>query len=123
MSVLIGSPSKRRKTCLTAAQDGIGLTPVVVACCMQHESVLSAILPAHQMLQAPYNMRYILMLSCANHLKVKACFMLHADTHFLRLKFISKLNQCLKRICFLQMGLLKHEYSLILVLCMKRILD
>jgi hypothetical protein len=45
--------------------------------------------------------------------------MRHADTRFLRDAFISKLNQCMKRICYLRIVLFKH--GLIRVLCMKRI--
>ncbi len=34
------------------------------------------------MLQAPQNLRDVAVISCAYHFKVKACFMLHADTRF-----------------------------------------
>jgi hypothetical protein len=54
------------------------------------------------MLQAPQNLRDAEVLTCAYHFKAKACFMLHADTRFSRHRFISKLNQCMKRICFLR---------------------
>jgi hypothetical protein len=55
-----------------------------------------------------------------NILKFEACFMLHAEKRFSRHVLISKLNQCMKRICFLRIGLFEHAYSLILILCMKR---
>ncbi len=74
------------------------------------------------MLQAAKNLRDVSVLTCAYHFKVKVCFMLHADNRFSRHMLISKLNQRMKRICFLRMGFLKHGYNLILILCMKQIL-
>jgi hypothetical protein len=93
-----------QETCLTAAQDRIGLTTVVIAC--------------NIMLKAPSDLRDVAVISCAYYFKVKACFMFHADTRFK----ISQLNQCMKRIYFLRIGLLNHRYNLILVLGMKQIL-